>query len=363
MTDHLASEASPGGEVDAPLPDGEGAGVSEDVDIEDGGTSSLTIHTLRAAPQAARIRLDRFIVRSVANASRTRVQELIEAGGVTVNGVAVTKSGRLVLPGDVVVCTVPKPPPPDIVAEDIPLDIVFEDDDVIVVNKPAGMVSHPAYGNYTGTLVNALLWHTDALSTSRGAERAGLLHRLDKDTTGLLCVAKTDRAMARLAVQFSAHTVDREYRAIVWGGFPKRQGTIDAPIGRHRSDRKKMAVVDEGKEARTDYEVLEDFGPLCLVRLRLHTGRTHQIRVHMAHERHPLFGDPTYGGRRILYGAVTGPYKHFIEQLLAVLPRQALHARTLGFTHPVSGERMLFEAPMPDDMERALAMLRDYFIG
>jgi 23S rRNA pseudouridine1911/1915/1917 synthase len=363
VTDRPASEASPDGEIGAPLPDEEGGGVSDIIDIDDEGSSSLTVHTLRAAPQAARIRLDRFIVRSVANASRTRVQELIEAGGVTVNGSVVMKSGRLVLPGDVVVCTVPKPPPPDIVAEDIPLDIVFEDDDLIVVNKPAGMVSHPAFGNYTGTLVNALLWHTDALSTSRGAERAGLLHRLDKDTTGLLCVAKTDRAMTRLAVQFAAHTVDREYRAIVWGGFPTRQGTIDAPIGRHRSDRKKMAVVDEGKEARTDYEVLEDFGPLCLVRLRLHTGRTHQIRVHMAHERHPLFGDPTYGGRRIMYGAVTGPYKQFIEKLLTVLPRQALHARTLGFTHPVSGERMIFEAQLPGDMEQALAMLRDYFSG
>lgn len=339
------------------------ADIPDAGDADEEESSPFTVHVLRAAPQAMRIRLDRFIVRSVANASRTRVQELIEAGGVTVNDAVVMKSGRLVLPGDVVVCTVPKPPPPDIVAENIPLDIVFEDDDVIVVNKPAGMVSHPAYGNYTGTLVNALLWHTDALSTSRGAERAGLLHRLDKDTTGLLCVAKTDRAMARLAVQFAEHTVDREYRAIVWGSFSQRRGTIEAPIGRHRSDRKKMAVVDDGREARTDYEVLEDFGPLCLLRLRLHTGRTHQIRVHMAHERHPLLGDPTYGGRRILYGAVTGPYKHFVEQLLTVLPRQALHARTLGFTHPVSGERVLFEAPMPADMEQALAMLRAYFSG
>ncbi len=340
-----------------------------DLLVEDGdddalsGIATTTVHVLRAAPQAARIRLDRFIVRSVANASRTRVQELIAAGGVMVNGAVVLKPGRLVMPGDAVVCTIPKPPPPDIIAEDIPLDIVFEDEDVIVVNKPAGMVSHPAYGNYTGTLVNALLWHTDALSVSRGAERAGLLHRLDKDTTGLLCVAKSDIAMTRLARQFSEHTVDREYRAIVWGAFPDRRGSIDVPIGRHRSDRKKMAVVEDGKEARTDYEVLEDFGPLCLVRLRLHTGRTHQIRVHMAHMRHPLLGDPTYGGRRILYGAVTGPYKHFIEQLLTLLPRQALHARTLGFTHPVSGARVLFEAPLPRDMEQALEMLRDYFNG
>lgn len=320
----------------------------------------VTVYELRAAPNARRVRLDQFITRSVENASRTKVKSLIEAGGVTVNGRVIEKAGRLVLPNDVVFCTVPKPPPPEVQPENIPLDIVHEDDDIIIVNKPAGMVTHPAYGNYSGTLVNALLYHTEQLSSERGEERPGILHRLDKDTSGLLAVAKNDRAHQRLARQFADHSIEREYQAVAWGSMKKRQGTVEAPLARHPSDRKKMAVVEGGKHAVTHYEVLEDLTWFSLLRLRLQTGRTHQIRVHLASIRHPLFGDPTYGGRRIHYGNVTGRYKSFINDMLSVMPRQALHARTLGFIHPSTGEHVRFTSDLPDDMQDLMWNIREY---
>ena len=265
-------------------------------DLPDDDRPEVTIYELRSAPNARRTRLDQFITRSVENASRTKVKALIEAGGVTINGTVVEKAGRLVLPGDEVVCTVPKPPPPEVVAEQIPLDIVYEDDDVIIVNKPAGMVTHPAYGNYTGTLVNALLYYTEQLSRERGEDRPGILHRLDKGTSGLLAVAKSDRAHQFISRQFAAHSIEREYQAIVWGGFSSSTGTVDAPVARHRSDRKKMAIVDGGKRAVTHYTVLKDYTAFSLISCRLETGRTHQIRVHLASVHHPVFGDPTYGG-------------------------------------------------------------------
>ncbi|MDT8325518.1 MAG: RluA family pseudouridine synthase, partial [Bacteroidota bacterium] len=266
-------------------------------DFHDDDAPDVTVYELRSAPNARRVRLDQFITRSVENASRSKVKLLIEAGGVTVNGQVVEKAGRLVLPGDSVVCTVPKPPPPEVRAEDIPLDIVYEDDDVLIVNKAAGMVTHPAYSNYSGTLVNALLFHTEQLSRERGDDRPGILHRLDKDTSGLLAVAKNERAHQFIARQFSEHTIEREYQAIVWGSFSPPRGSVDAPIARHRSDRKKMAVVEGGKRAVTHYEVLRDYTAFSLIRCRLETGRTHQIRVHLASVHHPVFGDPTYGGR------------------------------------------------------------------
>ncbi len=337
--------------------------IEDEQDAELLNSVNETIYTIRAAPNAARVRLDQFITRSVQNATRTKVQHLIEAGGVTVDGRVTTKPGRAVLPGEVVVCTVPKPPPPDIVAEDIPLDIIFEDDDVLVVNKPAAMVTHPAYGNYSGTLVNALMHHTAHLSLERGTERAGILHRLDKGTSGLLCVAKTSLAHHFLARQFADHTVDREYMALAWGTMPEDEGLIDLPLGRHRSDRKRMAVIDDGKPAVTGYKVERQYESFVLLRLRLRTGRTHQIRAHLAHLRHPLLGDPTYGGRRILYGAVTQRYKMFVAGLLDLLDHQALHARTLGFVHPVTRERVFFEAQPPADFREAIARLEDYYGG
>lgn len=331
-------------------------------DVDDGTTDDdspeITIYELRAAPNARRVRLDQFITRSVENASRSKVQQLIEAGGVEVNGRVVTKAGRMVVGGDAVLCRVPKPPPPEVRAEPIPLEIVHEDEAVIVVNKPAGMVTHPAFGNYSGTLVNGLLYHTEQLSRERGDDRPGIMHRLDKDTSGLLLVAKTAQAHQFLARQFLDHSIDREYQAIVWGCFTPSSGIIDAPLARHPSDRKKMAVVEGGKHAITEYTTIEDFGPLSLVRLKLRTGRTHQIRVHLSHNRHPIFGDPTYGGRRIHYGLVTGRYKSFIHDLLMLLPRQALHARTLGFLHPLTRERVLFESVIPPDMTEILGRIR-----
>ncbi|MBL0175830.1 MAG: RluA family pseudouridine synthase [Ignavibacteria bacterium] len=339
------------------IPDDAEGDADDDADV----LPSTRVYVIRAAPNAQRIRLDQCITRSVENASRNKVQQLVEAGGVTVNGIVVLKPGRLVLPGDEVVCTVPKPPPPEIVAEDIPLEIAYEDDDVLVVNKPAMMVTHPAHGNYSGTLVNALMHYTTQLSRERGDDRPGILHRLDKGTSGLLCVAKNERAHTVLAAQFSDHSIEREYWAVVWGSFKNSTGSIDLPLARHKSDRKKMAVVEGGKEAVTGYEVLRSFGHLSLLRLRLRTGRTHQIRVHLSHLHHPVFGDPTYGGRRILYGSVTQRYKQFIEKLLDVMPRQALHARTLGFVHPVTRERVFVESALPADMQLVLDRLEEYF--
>ncbi len=260
-----------------------------------------------------------------------------------------------------------KPPSPDVVAENIPLDIVYEDDHLLVVNKPAGMVVHPAYGHYTGTLVNALLYHySSALSNVNDPTRPGIVHRLDKDTSGLMIVAKNDIAHARLARQFAKKTLYREYWAIVWGLFStshsrKRSnvdmtGTVEASLGRSKSDRKKIAVTEGGKEAVTDYSVIEEFEYLSLIQCKLRTGRTHQIRVHMHHIGHPVFGDPTYGGRKINVGGSEN--KNKVNQLLDILPRQALHAKTISFIHPVSKEVLRFESELPDDMKKAIEVLK-----
>ncbi len=342
------------------MPENPDVGFRESDDLPNDDGPQVTIYELHSAPNARRVRLDQFITRSVENASRSKVKLLIEAGGVVLNGEVVSKAGRIVCAGDTVVCTVPKPPPPDVLPEPIPLDIVFEDDSIIIVDKPAGMVTHPAYGHYSGTLVNGLLYHTENLSRERGEDRPGILHRLDKDTSGLLAVAKTAQAHQFISRQFADHSTEREYQAIVWGSFKNSTGIIEAPLARHPSDRKKVAVVEGGKHAVTEYAVLIDFGFVSLVRLKLRTGRTHQIRVHMAHVKHPVFGDPTYGGRRIHYGAVTGRFKIFIHELLLLLTRQALHARTLGFIHPVTKLPVSFESPLPEDMKEALERLHAY---
>lgn len=301
------------------------------------------------APGQTRERLDVYLTHRIQNATRTKVQQAIAAGMVRVGGKPV-KSRYLVTGGEVIEVTLPRPPRPEAVAEDIPLTIVHEDDELLIVDKPAGMVVHPAYGNYTGTLVNALLHHTRALSAVNTELRPGIVHRLDKDTTGLLVVAKNDRAHHLLAKQFARRTVDREYRAIVWGRFREPTGTIDAALGRSKRDRKKVAVSADGKPAVTEYRVLETFGFLSLVALKLRTGRTHQIRVHLAHAGHPVFGDPTYGGRSPSWGGLAGREAHHAAALLKMIPRQALHARTIGFVHPATGERVMFESPLPDDM-------------
>ena len=303
-----------------------------------------------------RERLDTFLVNHVENATRNKVQRAIKDGAVLVNGRTVRPS-HPVSPGEVVHVTLPKPPPQQALPEEIPLDILYEDGDVIVVNKPAGMVTHPAYGNYTGTLVNALLHHCGPLSSVNESVRPGIVHRLDKQTSGLMVVAKNDAAHAHLARQFARRTIERQYQAIVWGRFAAPQGLIEADLGRSKSDRKKMAVVAGGKPAATEFRVLREFSYLTLLALKLRTGRTHQIRVHLAHVHHPVFGDPTYNGRHIVAGPGSAAQRSEVQRLLKLIDRQALHARTIGFIHPATGKTLTFDSALPVDMQAVLAML------
>jgi 23S rRNA pseudouridine1911/1915/1917 synthase len=312
---------------------------------------------LTVPPGQKRERIDVYLTHHVQNATRTKVQRAIAAGQVLVNTKKV-KSSTPVLPGDLIEITLSHPPAPEAKPEDIPLDIVYEDEHLLVVNKPAGMVTHPAYGHYTGTLVNALLFHCGQLADASHPLRAGIVHRLDKETSGLLVVAKTDTAHTFLAKQFAKRTIEREYWAIVWGTFRSLKGMIDAPLGRSKKDRKKFAVTRDGKHAATEYEVVEQWNSVALVRLKLHTGRTHQIRVHLSHIGHPVLGDPTYEGRNEKW---TGPDRNKVQRaknLLKLIPRQALHAKTIGFTHPVTKELVRFDSPVPEDMAATIAELR-----
>ncbi len=307
-------------------------------------------------PGKKKERLDVFLTHHVENATRNKVQHAIRAGTVLVNGMTVRVSHQ-VSPGEVIHIILPKSPPQEALPENIPIEILHEDDELMVVNKPAGMVTHPAYGNYNGTLVNALLYHCNSLSTINDPTRPGIVHRLDKETSGLMVVAKTDRAHAALARQFSRRTIRREYWALVWGVFKEKTGVIEADLGRSKSDRKKMAVVKDGKHAATEYTLLEAFRYLSLVRLKLRTGRTHQIRVHLAHVNHPVFGDPTYNGRQIVYGPGTPKHKAEVQRLLSLIHRQALHAKTIGFVHPYTGKEVHFDSPLPQDMLNVLDAL------
>ena len=307
-------------------------------------------------PGEHRKRLDVYLTHRVENATRNKVQQAIEAEMVLVNG-KVVKSSYLLNPNDVIDITFPRPPRINAEPENIPLDIVFEDASLLIVNKPAGMVTHPAYGNYSGTLVNALLHHCNHLSTLNTGMRPGIVHRLDKDTTGLMVVAKSDAVHAFLAKQFTKRTIDREYWAIVWGRFKSLKGTIDANLGRSKRDRKKVAVIEDGKSAITEYEVLKEFEFLSLVRLHLKTGRTHQIRVHLAHINHPVFGDPTYGGRSNTWNGLAGKKAQSAANLLKLISRQALHAKTIGFIHPATEEFMKFDSELPEDMKEVLKRL------
>lgn len=304
-----------------------------------------------------RERIDRFLAGKFSDLSRTMIQKLIEEGRVLVNG-APTKPSHLVSPGEEIDLYVPEPKKPEVEPEPIPLNIVYEDPHLIVIDKPAGMVVHPAFANYTGTLVNALLYHCRDLSGIGGVERPGIVHRLDKDTSGLIVVAKDDRTHQGLAAQFKGKSVQREYIAVVWGHPKPLRGRIETFLGRHPKHRKKIAVLEEGKWAVTNYEVLESFRFLSLVRLVLETGRTHQIRVHMSHIGHPVFGDPVYGGRSRKLGKLPSAEREEAERLLSLMKRQALHARTLGFVHPITGKHLHFESPLPEDMQELLARLR-----
>ena len=308
-------------------------------------------------PGKKKERLDIFLTNHVENATRSKVQRAIENGSVLVNGKP-ARSSHQVMPGEIVHVTLPRPPPQEALPENIPLDIRYEDDQLIVVNKPAGMVTHPAYSNYTGTLVNALLYHCNSLSTLNDPTRPGIVHRLDKDTSGLMVVAKTDMAHAKLARQFAERTIEREYWAIVWGTFKQCTGVIETQLGRSKSDRKKMAVVKEGKHAITEYTVLQEFPYLSLIKLKLRTGRTHQIRVHLAHIHHPVFGDPSYNGRHLVAGPGTPKQKAEVQRLLKLMPRQALHAKTIGFVHPITRTMLSFDSSLPPDMTEVVGILK-----
>lgn len=310
------------------------------------------------------LRVDKFLVDRMVKTSRNRIQQAADADCVIVNGKPV-KSSYKVKPGDVVSIVMDRPRYGlEIIPEDIPLDIVYEDDDLLVVNKPAGLVVHPGHGNYTGTLVNALAWHfKDNPDYDVSDPRLGLVHRIDKDTSGLLVVAKTPYAKSFLGEQFFNKTTRREYQALVWGDFDADKGTIIGNIARNPRNKLQMAVFDDpaiGKHAVTHYEVLERFGYVTLVKCVLETGRTHQIRVHMLSKGHPLFNDARYGGDKILRGTTFAKYKQFIDNCFEACPRQALHARTLGFKHPTTGEQMDFSCPLPSDMSQLLDKWRSY---
>lgn len=351
--------------------DGDGADITRiQEDTEDGravfvdeyGRELYEHFRFDADPGQQMIRVDKFLVDRLERTSRNRVQQAADAGCVIVNGKAV-KSSYKVKPRDVVSVVMDRPRYDfEIVAEDIPLDIVYEDDTVLVVNKPAGLVVHPGHGNWTGTLVNALAWHfRNNPDYDVNDPRLGLVHRIDKDTSGLLVVAKTPEAKTMLGRQFFNKTTRREYVAVIWGSMPEAKGTITGSIARNPRNPLQMCVTadpDKGKHAVTHYEVLEDFGYVSVVKCVLETGRTHQIRVHFEHRGHPLFNDARYGGDRILKGTPSAKYKQFIENCFEICPRQALHARTLGFRHPKTGKEMDFEVPVPEDMTRLIGKWR-----
>lgn len=311
------------------------------------------------------MRVDKFLIDHLAGTSRNRIQRAADAGFIMVND-RPTKRSYKVKPGDVVKVMLDRPYiQNDIQPEDIPLDIVYEDDDLMVINKPAGLVVHPGFGNWRGTLLNAIAWHMkDKPQFNINDPEIGLVHRIDKDTSGLLVVAKTATAKTGLGLQFFNKTTKREYNALVWGNFDEDQGTVVGNIGRNPKDRMQMAVFppdsDIGKHAVTHYYVLERFGYVTLVKCILETGRTHQIRAHMRHIGHTLFNDERYGGEQILRGTQFSKYKQFVENCFAICPRQALHARTLGFVHPRSGQEMNFDSPLPPDMEQLIEKWRNY---
>lgn len=335
--------------------------ITEHVEDHDDG-ELFEHHRFLASKGQEPLRVDKFLMNFIENATRNKIQQAAKDGHVWVND-EIVKSNYKVKAGDEVKVLFEHPPHEFLlVPEAIPLDIVYEDDVLLVVNKPAGMVVHPGHGNYSGTLINALIHHTDNLPVNSN-ERPGLVHRIDKDTSGLLVVAKTEAAMTHLAKQFFDKTSEREYIALVWGNVEEDEGTVVGHVGRNPKNRLQMHVFpegDEGKEAVTHFKVLERLGYVTLVSCKLETGRTHQIRVHMKHIGHTLFNDERYGGERILKGTTFTKYKQFVENTFKLLPRQALHAKTLGFVHPVTGEHMSFDSEIPEDMVNAIEKWRQY---
>jgi len=321
-------------------------------------------HAFRVVAGQQPLRIDKYLMNFIENATRNKIQAAAKDGSIFVNDVPV-KSNYKVKPNDYITVKFEHPPHENLlVAEDIPIDVVYEDDDLLVVNKPAGMVVHPGHGNYSGTLINGLIFHFENLPNN-SSERPGLVHRIDKDTSGLLVVAKTEQAMAHLSNQFAKKTSEREYVALVWGNVKDDEGTIEGNIGRHPKNRLQNTVFldddeEHGKPAVTHYKVIERLGYVTLVSCKLETGRTHQIRVHMKHIGHTLFNDERYGGERILKGTTFTKYKQFVDNCFKILPRQALHAKTLGFVHPTTGEFMKFESDIPKDIAQCVEKWRHY---
>ena len=308
------------------------------------------------------LRIDKFLMNRIENATRNKIQKAAKEGSIRVNEIIV-KSSYKVKKGDKIRILFSHPPYENLLTpENIELKIKYEDESIIVINKKSGMVVHPGHGNYSGTLINALLYHFDNLPKNL-SNRPGLVHRIDKDTSGLLVIAKTEESMTFLAKQFFKKTVEREYLAIVWGDVKNDEGEINAPIGRNPKNRLQMVVYDDlegGKEAITNYKVIERFSYVTIVSCKLKTGRTHQIRAHMKYIGHTLFNDERYGGDKILKGTVYSKYKQFVENCFDIMPRQALHAKTLGFTHPKTKQNILFDSDIPNDMSSVIDRWRSY---
>lgn len=336
----------------------------EEIDDTDGNDDLYEHYRFTADKGQGALRVDKYLMNLIEKATRNKIQKAATAGNIHVNGQPV-KSNYKVKGYDVVTVLFEHPPYEFLlVPENIPIDIVYEDDALLVVNKAPGMVVHPGHGNYSGTLINALTYHFENLPNN-SSNRPGLVHRIDKDTSGLLVVAKTEEAMTHLAKQFFDKSTEREYVALVWGNVEDEEGTIEGNIGRHPKNRLQNTVYEndeeeKGKPAVTHYKVLERLGYVTLVSCRLETGRTHQIRVHMKYIGHTLFNDERYGGEKILKGTTFTKYKQFVDNCFKVLPRQALHARTLGFVHPVTNKFMRFESPIPEDMEACIEKWRNY---
>jgi 23S rRNA pseudouridine1911/1915/1917 synthase len=321
-------------------------------------------HRLKVDPGQTALRVDKFLSNQLKNTSRSRLQAAADAGCVLVNNVAV-KSNYKVKPNDEVVIALDYPRRElKIIPEDIPLDIVYEDDQLVVVNKPPGLVVHPGHGNYSGTLVNALAWYFKDLPLFNSEDpRPGLVHRIDKDTSGLLVVAKTENAKTKLGMQFFDKVTERTYQALVWGSVKEDEGTIEGNIGRSLKNRQVFTVFPEGdfgKPAVTHYKVIRRIGYVTHVECRLETGRTHQIRVHLKHINHTLFNDSNYGGDQILRGTTFSKYRQFVQNCFKIIPRQALHAKTLGFIHPTTNEKMIFDSKLPEDMASAIEKWENY---
>ena len=339
--------------------------IDEFDDIEDTEDGALFEHyNLIVDPGQSLLRIDKFLSNRLMGATRSRLQAAADEGKVLVNKMPV-KSSYKVKPGDEISIVMDYPRRElKIIPENIPLNIVYEDDSLIVLNKPAGLVVHPGHGNYSGTLVNALAWHFKELPLFNSDDpRPGLIHRIDKNTSGLLVVAKTTEAKVSLSLQFFEKKTKRRYVALVWGDLQNNEGTITGNIGRSLKNRQVFTVFpeeDHGKPAVTHYKVIERLGYVNLVECRLETGRTHQIRVHMKHIGHPLFNDDNYGGDQILRGTTFTKYRQFVANCFAMIPRQALHAQMLGFVHPATGEEMIFESELPDDLANVIVKWRNY---